>query len=113
MVKPVESLPLFELDEQWEAPLVLPAGLSTRQRRTAIKLQKIGLGLHPVTGLPLDPEAPKDTNRTRRQLQPHTCGTCAHLYRVPNIERSELACDIATTPRPARRWYPACDQYKT
>lgn len=110
MVKPVESLPLFPLDE-W-APLVLPSGLSDRRRRTAEKLQRIRLGLHPVNGLPLDPEAPKDTNRTKRLPQAHTCGTCVHLYQIPRIERSALACDIATTERPARRWYPGCDQWK-
>lgn len=113
MVKRVESLPLFELEGQWESPLVLPSGLTTRQRRTALKLQKIKLGLHPVTGLPLDPLAPKDTNGSRRLIQPHTCGSCVHRYRVPNIERSALACDLATTQRPTCNWYPACDQYKS
>lgn len=111
MVKQVESMPLFQLEE-WGEPLVLPIGLTNRQRQTAIKLQRIRLGLHPLIGLPLHPSAPADTDRSKRKPQPYTCGTCCHLYQIPNIEKSALACDLATTERPARRWWPGCDRWK-
>jgi hypothetical protein len=109
--KRVESEPMFGLEE-WPAPLVLPAGLSNRRRQTAEKLQRIALGLHPLNGLPLDPLAPKDADRSKRIVRDHTCGSCVHLYQIPTVNRSALACDIATTERPARKWWPGCDQWK-
>jgi hypothetical protein len=111
MAKRVDSLPLFDLGE-WEGPLVLPPGLTARQRRTAEKLQRISLGLHPLTGLPLYGDAPKDTNRTKRKPQFGTCGTCVHLSRIPNEVRSNLDCGLSTHTGGARRWWPACVQYK-
>lgn len=109
--EPVETLALFDLAD-WPEPLVLPSGLTTRRRRTAEKLQRIALGLHPLTGLPLHPDAPRDTNRSRRLPQLYTCGTCLHLSQVPNIERSNLDCALSVYTGGARRWWPGCDQYK-
>jgi len=111
MVKRVESLPLFDLGE-WEGPLVVPPGLSNRRRQTAEKLQRISLGLHPLTGLPLHEQAPKDTNRTKRLPQAYTCGTCVFLAQVPEVVRSNLDCKLSTHTGGARRWWPACAQYK-
>jgi hypothetical protein len=102
----VDSEPLFD---QADAGPQLPAtGLTRRKRDTARKALKIVVGQHPLTGLPLDPLAPKGTERPKLRAQAHTCGSCVHLYRIPNIVKSELACDMTTTPRTARRWWPSC-----
>ncbi len=109
--KQVDSEPLFGLEE-WREPVVLPAGLSRSKRRTAEKRQRIAIGVHPLTGLPLFPGAPADTNRSKRLPQFGTCGTCLHLSQMPGIVRSSLDCELSTHNGGARRWWPACMQYR-
>lgn len=100
------TVPLF--DRVDAGPQLPETGLTTSQLRTARKALKIKVGEHPLTGLPLDPLAPRGIDRPKRRYEAHTCGSCVHLYQIPEIVTSALACDMTTTPRVARRWWPAC-----
>jgi hypothetical protein len=100
------TVPLF--DRVDAGPQLPETGLTTSQRRTARKALKIKVGEHPLTGLPLDPLAPRGIDRPKRRYEAHTCGSCVHLYQIPEIVTSALACDMTTTPRVARRWWPSC-----
>jgi hypothetical protein len=105
-----EMAPLF--DRVDAGPQLPESGLTSSQRRTARQALKITIGQHPLTGLPLDPLAPKGLDRPKRRADPHTCGACVHLYQIPEIVTSALACDMMTTPRVARRFWPGCTLYR-
>lgn len=112
-VAEVESVPMFGLTDA--GPRIadpIPLGLPRRRKRTAEALQAIDLGKHPVTGLPLHPEAPEDSSRKDRYPRAFTCGTCLHLGRHVYYGTSVVFCEIATHDRPTRRWYPSCVQYR-
>jgi hypothetical protein len=117
---PVTTEPLFGLDTARDGLPEVPAGLSAGRRRTLRRLLLLELGKHPITGLPVHPDAPTDTTAKDRFPRPMTCGTCTHRF-VQNLgtERSYPKCDrlskdrlearTATTDTP--RWMPACIGY--
>jgi hypothetical protein len=112
----IESLPMFD-----DVGPVLPrredelAGLSPGRRRTIRRLWKIAEGIHPITGAPLHPEAPKDATRWDRIAQrPFTCGSCAHRFTNWGGAKTYPKCDLHIsrsefTDVPA--WLPACSSY--
>jgi hypothetical protein len=110
---PVSTLELFP--EAQAGPRIadpIPPGLSRRQRETVKALQAIDLGRHPVTGLPLFPDAPLDASRKDRYRRWGTCGSCVHIETTVYCSTRILSCGISTSNTGGRRWYPACIQYK-
>ncbi len=99
-----------------------PAPANTREsvgvdaRRTQRQRALIAKGEHPLTRLPLHPQAPADTGPQVRRPQPFTCGTCTHLLDLDYHNRRYLKCEIAGDTHCAasdcRRWWPACRQYE-
>lgn len=117
---PVTTDPLFDLGEALDGFPEVPAGLSPTRKRTLRRLIMLELGTHPVTGLPVHPDAPVDASAKDRFPRPATCGTCEHRI-VQNLgtERSYPKCDRLSKDRLAARtaatdtprWMPACIGY--
>lgn len=108
----VETIPLFDNPGIRISPWV-PTGLSRSKRRTALAKQAIDLNKHPMTGLPLHPDAPWDASNKDRKPREFTCGTCIHLLHLKTAAGYPyLDCNLSTRESGARAWYPGCRQYK-
>jgi len=107
---PIESLELF-IDPGPRLAEPIPKGLTLRKRRTALRLQKIALGQHPLLGIPLHPLASREIDRSRAP-RPFTCGTCAHLVPLRNTAKPKLDCELSMSTGTAKRYEPACVQYR-
>lgn len=75
-----------------------PPRLSPDRRRTARQRDAIAAGVHPLTGLPLNPAA-------------GTCGSCAHRYlrdRYPKCDANNGGYETRGPATDVRAWWPAC-----
>ena len=80
----------------------------------------IELGTHPVTHLPIHPDAPEDASNRDRYPRPFTCGTCAHRvilqyhdYTYPKCdELTPALLEVHSTRTDTYRWLPACIAYR-
>lgn len=108
----IESLPLFpERDAGVRRAQPMPEGLSRSKHRTAEKIQQIQLGKHPGLGLPLHVLAPRIVSATDRKYPGEVrCGNCAHLQLTVGAYTGNRLhwCELATTQRPMRCWWPGC-----
>lgn len=112
--------PLFSEDEARAGFTEVPPGISADRRRTLQRLILIEKGEHPITHLPIHPDAPVDASRKDRYLRPLTCGTCAHRFVMKHHDKTYPKCDLlapeaqqthsAVTDTP--RWLPACVAYR-
>jgi hypothetical protein len=107
----VETIPLFDNPGVRLSPKV-PKGLSRSRRRTALVLQTLDLNKHPMTGLPLHPDAPWDASKADRKPRPVTCATCVHLQHIDMGGYKTLDCNLATRNTGQRAWWPGCAQWK-
>jgi len=116
----VVTEPLFPADDALAGLTEVPSGLSADRRRTLRRLQLIELGQHPITHLPLHPQAPADASRWDRYPRPFTCGTCAHRFILHAGTKSYRKCDLLTEPDQQSHsavtdtfaWLPACLAYQ-
>lgn len=104
----------------------IPDGISSGRRRTLKRLVMLELGKHPVTQVPLHPQAPEDASRKDRYPRDFTCGTCEHrfmweylgtswgdgpkYYRHPKCDLLKNVSKSSTTD--VARWLPACLMYR-
>lgn len=112
----VQTLPLFE-EKAAGVRLAqpIPDGLSRSKHRTAEKTQAIALGRHPGLGLPLHVLAPRFVNAKDRKYPGEVrCGNCEHLNLTveANTGNRNHWCELATTQRPFRCWWPGCGHFK-
>lgn len=80
-------------------------------RRTHRAAAALAAGRHPVSRLPLHPEAPPVGDR---KAPGPRCGTCTHLFRRVQ-GNTYLKCGQNATGGPAtdlRAWWPACAAYQ-
>ena len=109
---------LFPLADAGPQKVVPELGekLSPGQRRTIKRLQLLALGQHPITRLPLHPDAPVDGTRFVRKIRPVTCGSCVHHFSAWGGKRTWPKCDMvplshsAASDAPA--WFPGCMSYR-
>jgi hypothetical protein len=105
---------LFDIPDSWPPPLVDPLkGLNRRQRLTARQQLSLDSGTHPITHVPLHPDAAPAGDRTAPGLR---CGDCALLVRN---HFQYLKCGARNgrlmtrgTATDVRRWYPACELFE-
>lgn len=110
----VQTLALFPVESAGvRLAQPIPAGLSRSKKRTAEKIQSIQMNRHPLLGLPLHVLAPRIVSASDRKYPGEVrCGNCAHLDSIQFYGTRKLFCELATTQRPARKWWPGCAQYK-
>lgn len=101
--------PLFG-DEPEPAPV-----LSAGQRLTARQKASIAAGVHPLTRLPIHPQAPRDPEPTDR-ARPFTCGQCAHRVPYRYHDRAYPKCGLVSLAHSeatdCRAWWPACNRFE-
>ena len=111
---------LFDRETARDGFTEVPEGISRDRRRTLLRLISIERKVHPITTLPIHPDAPLDASSKDRFPRPQTCGTCIHRIKVNfGTERSYPKCDLLTKERLAARtaatdtprWMPACVGY--
>lgn len=98
----------------------IPSGISAQRRRTLLRLLAIDLGRHPITTLPLHPQAPADASSKDRYPRPFTCGSCAHRVLLSYHTRDYPKCDELSPAEMAKhtartdtyKWLPACVAYR-
>lgn len=111
-VKSLELFPLSQSGPRLAQPI--PDGLSRSKHRTAEKRQAIALGKHPGLGLPLHVLAPRFVASTDRKYPGEVrCGNCEHLQLTIGAYTGNRLhwCELATTQRPMRKWWPGCTQW--
>lgn len=116
----VVSEELFGEEEARAGFVEIPRSLSATRRRTLLRLILLDKGEHPVTHMPLHPQAPLDADRWDRYTREFTCGACAHRFVLQHHDKRYPKCDLlsqqakgahsATTDTP--KWLPACTAYQ-
>lgn len=115
----VVTEPLFSREDAEADLTVIPSGLSADRRRTLRRLQLIELGTHPISRLPIHPDAPGDAGSRDRYIRPLTCGSCTHRFVMQWHDRRYPKCDLLAPERQQKhsavtdtpRWLPACIAY--
>jgi len=94
----------------------IPEGISRDRRQTLRRLQLIELGRHPITSLPIHPNAPDDASKRDRYPRPYTCGQCVHRivhHGYPKCdELTKLELEVHSSRTDTYRWLPACIAYR-
>ncbi len=98
----------------------IPEGISATRRRTLLRLISLERGIHPITSLPLHPQAPADASNKDRYPRFATCGTCVHRVVQQHHDYSYPKCDelspaelaLRTSRTDTYKWLPACVAYR-